>query len=176
MCIFVGYDDVMKGYRLWDPTAHKIVISKDVILDESSLIKSESVRVDVEQEQVISKQLIQLENQYSNDSNKQEEVSGEREVIEDEEIQEVVESPQPTPTRSLRERNPPKRYTDFVSSILFTDDGEPSCFQEAIDCIENAKWKVAIKKKWILWRKTRHGNWLNSPKIEKWLGVNESSN
>ena len=30
-CIFVGYDDVMKVYRLWDPTSHKIVIDKDVI-------------------------------------------------------------------------------------------------------------------------------------------------
>ena len=47
---FVGYYDVMKGYRLWDPTAHKIVISRDVIFDESSLIKSKSVKVDVEQE------------------------------------------------------------------------------------------------------------------------------
>ena len=49
-CIFVGYDDVMKGYILWDPTAHKIVISRDVIFYESSLIKSENVRVNVEQE------------------------------------------------------------------------------------------------------------------------------
>ena len=30
-CIFVGYDDVMKGYRLWDLTTHEIVISRDVI-------------------------------------------------------------------------------------------------------------------------------------------------
>ena len=57
-CIFVGYDDVTKGYRLWDPTSHKIVISRDVIFYESSLIKSENVRVDVEQEHVISKQLV----------------------------------------------------------------------------------------------------------------------
>ena len=78
----MGYDDVMKGYRLWDPTTHKIVISKDVFFYESSLNKSESVRVDVKQEHVISKQLIQLENQSSNDSKKQEEVFGEREVIE----------------------------------------------------------------------------------------------
>ena len=47
----------------------------------------------MEQEQVISKQLIHLENQYSHDSKKQEEVSSEREVIEDEEIQENVETP-----------------------------------------------------------------------------------
>ena len=61
-CIFVGHDDVTKGYRLWDPTAHEIVNSRDVIYYESSLIKSKNVRVDVEQEHVISKQLIQLEN------------------------------------------------------------------------------------------------------------------
>jgi len=82
----------------------------------------------VEQEHAISKQLIQLENQSSNDSKKQEEVFGEREVIEDEEIQEVVETPQPTPRRALKERNPPNRYTDFVSSVLFIDDGETFCF------------------------------------------------
>ena len=89
-CIFVGYDDVMKGYRLWAPTAQKI--GRDVVFYESSLIKSENVRVDVEWEQVILKQIIQLENQSSHDSKKQEEVSGGREVIEDEEIQEIVEN------------------------------------------------------------------------------------
>ena len=66
-----------------------------------------------------------MENQSSHES--KEEVFGEREFIEDEEIQEIVETPQPTPRRSTRERNPPKRYTDFVSSVLFTDDGEVSC-------------------------------------------------
>ena len=73
----------------------------------------------MEQEQVISKQLIQLQNQSSHDSKKQEEVSGEREPIKDEEIQENVETPQPTPRRSTRERNPPKRYTNFVSFFFY---------------------------------------------------------
>ena len=31
-------------------------------------------------------------------------------------------------------------------SVLFTDDGEPSCFQESIDCIDNAMWKMEIKE------------------------------
>ncbi|KAH9745518.1 hypothetical protein KPL70_004102 [Citrus sinensis] len=31
ICIFLGYADGVKGYHLWDPTAHKIVISRDVI-------------------------------------------------------------------------------------------------------------------------------------------------
>ena len=96
----------------------------------------------MEQKRVISKQLIQLENQTSNDSKKQEEVYGERDVIEYEGIQEIMETPQPTPRRSLRERNTPKRYTDFVSSILFIDDGENYCFVDSIDCtILSGRWQ-----------------------------------
>ncbi|KAH9779421.1 hypothetical protein KPL71_007705 [Citrus sinensis] len=36
-CIFLGYADGVKGYRLWDPTAHKIIISRDVIFIEDQL-------------------------------------------------------------------------------------------------------------------------------------------
>ncbi|KAH9782976.1 hypothetical protein KPL71_009140 [Citrus sinensis] len=36
-CIFLGYADGVKGYHLWDPTAHKIVISRDVIFVEDQL-------------------------------------------------------------------------------------------------------------------------------------------
>ena len=44
-CILAGYDDVTKGYILWDTTAHKIVISRYVIFDEYSLTKLENVHV-----------------------------------------------------------------------------------------------------------------------------------
>ncbi|RDX85715.1 hypothetical protein CR513_33044, partial [Mucuna pruriens] len=36
-CIFLGYADNVKGYRLWDPTAHKVIVSKDVVLEENEL-------------------------------------------------------------------------------------------------------------------------------------------
>ncbi|KAK0605253.1 hypothetical protein LWI29_024674 [Acer saccharum] len=36
-----GYADGVKGYRLWDPTAHKVVISRDVIFVEDQLQKEE---------------------------------------------------------------------------------------------------------------------------------------
>ena len=86
-----------------------------------------------------------------------------------------METPQTTPRKSTRERNPPKRYTDFVSSVLFIDDGEPSCFQENIDCVDNAKWKMEMKEEMDPLEKTRHGNWLNSQKIGKLLDVSGSS-
>jgi hypothetical protein len=63
--IFVGYGDGVKGYRLWDPTAHKIIISRDVVFDESPLIKSDIVEVEMKQEQVPQNQQIQLETQPS---------------------------------------------------------------------------------------------------------------
>ena len=87
-----------------------------------------------------------------------------------------METPQPTPRRSLRERNPPERYTDFVLSILFNDDEKILVFKKPLIVLImlHRIWKW--KKKWILWRKTRHGNWLNSGKIEKLFDVNGSSN
>ena len=33
-CIFVGYANETKGYRLWNPTTKRIIISRDVIFDE----------------------------------------------------------------------------------------------------------------------------------------------
>ena len=118
-----------------------------------------------------SKQLVQLETQSSHDSKKREKVSGDKVFIEYEEIQENVETPQPTPRRSTREKNPPKRYTDFVSSVaLFTDDGEPSCFQEAIDCVDNTKWKMAMKEEMDSLEKNKTWELVELPKDRKLVG------
>eukprot|EP01018_Ginkgo_biloba_P007593 Gb_26132 [translate_table: standard] len=48
-CIFVGYGEKngVKGYRLWDPTAHKLTISRDVVFDESPFLKPEIVKIDM---------------------------------------------------------------------------------------------------------------------------------
>lgn len=37
---FIGYNNILNGYRVWDPTTQKIIISRDIVLDESSPIKS----------------------------------------------------------------------------------------------------------------------------------------
>ena len=60
-CIFLGYADGVKGYRLWDPTAHKVIISRDVIFtenkvqekenDSTSKEKPETTKVQVEERQ-----------------------------------------------------------------------------------------------------------------------------
>jgi hypothetical protein len=156
---------------LWDPTAHKIIISKDVIFNESPLIKSENVEVDVKQEQVPLNHQIQWETQQSTDTRNQEEAFDDKEVIDVEDIQENEEIPQPTPRISTWERNPPKRYTDFVSSVvLITNDGEPSCYQEAINDIDYAKWKMEMKEEMDSLVKNKTWDLVELPKDRKVVG------
>jgi hypothetical protein len=39
-CVFLGYGKGVKGYKFWDSTANKAVISRDVVFDENSILKS----------------------------------------------------------------------------------------------------------------------------------------
>ena len=43
--VFFGYGHAVKGYRLWDSSSRKIVTSKDVTIDEYSLLKSDVGKV-----------------------------------------------------------------------------------------------------------------------------------
>ena len=82
-----------------------------------------------------------------------------------------METPQPTPRRSTRERNPPKRDIDFVSFVsLFTNDGEPSCFQESIDCVDNDKWKMAMKEEMEFLKKNKTWELVELLKDRKFVG------
>ena len=81
-----------------------------------------------------------------------------------------METTQPTPRRSTRERNPPKRYTDFVLYVLLTDDGEHSCFQEAIECVENDKWKMEMKEQMDSLEKKKTWELVELPKDRKTVG------
>src|ERR1044072_2585627 len=42
-CIFIGYNNDVKGYKLWDPTKKKVVVSRDVIFDEQSMLNRSEV-------------------------------------------------------------------------------------------------------------------------------------
>ncbi|KAH9726512.1 hypothetical protein KPL70_008282 [Citrus sinensis] len=118
-CIFLGYADGVKRYRLWDPTAHKIVISRDVIFIEDSSVKEKSKTISVYVEN----------NPKDSDSS---------EVAPEHEEQEPVESEAPEVHRSTRERRPPAWHSEYVTEInvaycLLTEDGEPSTFHEALE-------------------------------------------
>ena len=62
-CIFLGFKKEAKGYKLWDPVAQKVVISRDVVFDEKSMTKAfkEEKSQVVESSNNISRSMVQVE-------------------------------------------------------------------------------------------------------------------
>ena len=121
---------------MWDLTTHKIIISKDVVFDESSLTKSDFVENNLEQEQVPQYQEVELETRPSTEEKEQEDVF-EEEDADLENIQETIKIPQPSLRRYTQIKKPSRRYDDFISSVaLISNNGELSCYQETMS---NAK-------------------------------------
>ncbi|KAH9784261.1 hypothetical protein KPL71_009581 [Citrus sinensis] len=103
-CIFLGYADRVKEYRLWDPTAHKIVISRDVIFVEDQLQKRDEDDGTVkEKSETIP---IYVENNPED--------SDSSEAAPEHEEQEPVESEAPEVCLSTRERRPPTWHSELM--------------------------------------------------------------
>ena len=43
-CIFLGYKAGVKGYKLWCPENRKVVISRDVVFDETAMLPNLSLK------------------------------------------------------------------------------------------------------------------------------------
>ena len=74
--IFFGYGDGTKGYRLWDPTTHKIIINKYIKFNESSL-ENPDVDDKLKQGNVSKLQHIHFEATSNTDDSQDEQVSDE---------------------------------------------------------------------------------------------------
>ncbi|KAH9649806.1 hypothetical protein KPL70_026120 [Citrus sinensis] len=140
-CIFLGYADGVKGYRLWDPTAHKIVISRDVIFVENQLQMKDGDDGTVKEKSEIVPVYVE---------NNPEDLDSSEAAPEHEE-QELVESEAPEVRRSTRERRPPAWHSEYVTKInvaycLLTEDGEPSTFHEALNSSDVALWMTAMQE------------------------------
>lgn len=138
-CIFLGYADGVKGYRLWDPTAHKIVISRDVVFVEDQLQKKDGDDSTVKEKSETTPVYIE-NNQKDSESS---------EAAPEHEEQELVESEALEVRRSTRERRPPTWHSEYVTEInvaycLLTEDGEPSTFHEALNSSDAALWMIAM--------------------------------
>ncbi|KAH9291059.1 hypothetical protein KI387_044630, partial [Taxus chinensis] len=142
-CIFIGYGYGVKGYKLWDPIAQKVIYSRSVIFRE---IKSSPINFQPEQhkENEQKKDVVQLPSTpkkvESRPQNRQEveESSPRFESLEEEEEEEgVEESPPQLVQKYTRQRQPPERYgysPDDWKCIfsLSTNIDEPRSVQEAL--------------------------------------------
>ena len=123
ICIFQGYVDKVEGYSLWDPTAYKIVISRDVIF-----VKDQMQRRDVDDGTVKEKPETVLVYMKNNPKD-----LNSSEVASEHEEQEPVDSDTLEVRQSTRKRRPPIWHLNYVietdvACCLLTEDRKPSTF------------------------------------------------
>ncbi|GJS63012.1 retrovirus-related pol polyprotein from transposon TNT 1-94 [Tanacetum coccineum] len=134
----MGYADGVKGYRLWDPTTHKVVFSRDVVFMEDKIQENEEGDSTIRETTSI-----QMEKEFqSNDS---------FEAAPQHEVNETNESQVPTTCTLNHERRRPRWHSDYVmeSSVaycLLIEEGELSTLQEALN---NPDAPNPIRNKWV---------------------------
>nr|GEU81571.1 choline transporter-like protein 2 [Tanacetum cinerariifolium] len=100
-CLFLGYADGVQGYRLWDLSAHKVVVSENVVFMEEKIQENEEG--DSTTRETTS---IQMEKQFQSNNSS--------EVIPQHGENETTESQAPTTHTLNRERKHPAWHSDYV--------------------------------------------------------------
>jgi hypothetical protein len=131
-CIFIGYKDGVKGYKLWNPETKKTIYSRDVVFREvKDVSKQEFLPTQDEPEKIE----LDLDDAKSESSE------------EEEEKEEEEEPHTPVLRRAVRDKSQTKRYNppDFRSkfSLSITDD-DPRTIREAVNSEDSKLWKKAM--------------------------------
>ncbi|UYV79406.1 hypothetical protein LAZ67_17002496, partial [Cordylochernes scorpioides] len=119
---FVGYTETNKNYRMWDPIARKIIISRDVIFTEANT--SENIQ-DNQQEQVTIYSEESVDS--TNTSSKQEESCR-----------------YPLRNRIREKEQSSTSCTRAISYACYVHDQEPLNYEDAIVGQNSKQWKLAM--------------------------------
>ncbi|KAE8664189.1 Detected protein of unknown function [Hibiscus syriacus] len=167
-CVFVGYGGDEFGYRFWDYENRKIIRSRYFIFNENVMYKDRST----------------VESSSSNTKAETKEFTEFEEISRnDVQINPVAVQEEPgTPElrRSSRIPKPTQRYSPSLHYLLLTDNGEPECYDEAMQVEDSVKWESSMKDEmdslmsnqtWELGelppgKKTLHNKWIYRIKEE----------
>uniref|UniRef100_A0A2N9J8T4 CCHC-type domain-containing protein n=1 Tax=Fagus sylvatica TaxID=28930 RepID=A0A2N9J8T4_FAGSY len=122
-CIFLGFEKGVKGYRLWDPISKKKVISRDVILDETFMLKQNEEEVCEDS----PKEKSTVEVEFDDDNLPSDKDNDEDDSQQQEEPYSIARG------RGKRVHKAPQRYgfEDMVSFALITSSGVPLSYKDA---------------------------------------------
>jgi hypothetical protein len=129
-CIFIGYKDGMKGYKIWNLETKKVVYSQDVVFREIKDVVKQEVLPREEEPEKIEFEL------KDNESDSTEEQESEEE-----------DPHTPVLRRSVWERRKPERYTPpnfHFKFFLFITNDDPRTVREAVDSEDGKLWKKAM--------------------------------
>lgn len=163
-CVFVGYDNDSKGYRIWNPEANKVQIACDVVF----LLEESTVTLKIENIDEVT------------DGN-----AGESEKNPDEDVSQKVTPNQPIKRGALcnidkqnvvegrlRDRNTlttPKKLT-YIASVehaMLAVNEEPRTYEQAIESSDHKQWEQAMDEEYDSLIKNRTWFLVDPPKNQK---------
>ena len=179
--LFMGITSGIKGFRLWCIDTKKIIFSRDVTFDESTVVKKVTRKVvqtdgtpqqvECTPKQVEFEQMVISPVDETNDDTDSPTTMDESE---DEEVptQEQLQILEPIATsRPRRESRKPARYTDTVAYALpVVDDDIPVTYREAVQSSESDEWKSAMDDEMQSLRKNNTWELVQLPKGKKTIG------
>ena len=171
-CIFLGYQDGVKGFRLWDQESKKLLISRDVVFDESKMpYAADKIQAENKESE--------LEVELMNRADSEPIVASPASPIssdlpESEEVQRG--SYRLARDRPRRQNKLPEKYSDYdmtffalciAEEILYD---EPASFQEAMNSLEKEQWIRAMEEE--IYSLLKNGTWIlvERSKVQKAVG------
>lgn len=163
-CMFVGYDNKSKGYRVWNPTTGKIEISRDVIF----LLEDSRVTLDVGAEEKVDKDADNgdASDQNAGDGDANNYVTpvqrNDRGTICNLDNRNVV-------NRRLRDRSTitaTKRLTYLASGehfAMLAISEEPKTYEQAIQADDHKQWEQAMDEEYDSLIKNRTWTLVEAP-------------
>lgn len=183
-CVFLGVSEESKAYRLYDPTAKKVIVSRDVVFEEDESWNwgrnDKDVRCDV------FTWVDSDDGEISDYNEKEEESEDEEEHVEGvgpgtEELAdpgtEELAGEDDVATPGERVRRAPRWMEDYVSGAGLSDESNLACFMVLVDpiCFDEAvkqkKWRKAMDLEMEAIEKNKTWDLVSLPKGLKKIGV-----
>ena len=166
-CIFVGYGEVTKGYRLYDPVCGKIIFSRNVVFNEGNDggLGVEGARECVELElssdddtsTISESQIVKPTTESDHHDTSTESVSNESSSF------------QPIVRRSTRPKKMPD-YFSWEANLAENCVQEPHTVEEALSTPEKAHWVKAMEKEMKSLQENRVWDLVELPRSRKPVG------
>ncbi|KAL1197961.1 Retrovirus-related Pol polyprotein from transposon TNT 1-94 [Cardamine amara subsp. amara] len=155
--VFMGYGDGVKGYMIWSPSENRVILSRNVVFDESHMLGC-FTRFIIEAENCCFDKQVELQEDHQGgdqqEHNQSQELQAADGLIE---TQQPDVTPSETRPRSIAQDRvrrvgirPPQRYgyEDMAGYALQVaeevDTYEPSTYREAISGTEAERWLAAM--------------------------------
>ena len=159
-CMFLGYAYESKGYRIWCPESKKVIQSKDITFNETTMLPSgedfvvPSTGADDQQDtsMEIEVETVVAQGEAANQPNREAQVTEPGAISSYQPQVEVTHSI--ACDRPRREIKRPARYNDDEGQIAYAlsvaeevpKGVEPSTYTKAISCPSSPNWILAVQE------------------------------